>query len=77
MVHDVHDDEPPRPGWWNALMLGLNVVAIAFVGWVGYERTGLRGAIFLVVVGVAVTYGFRHAADAASRVARRARKPRA
>jgi hypothetical protein len=73
----VRDDgEPPRPDWWKALMVGLNVVAIAFVAWVGYERTGWRGAVFLVVVGVAVTYGYRHAAAAAGRVAaRRGRRP--
>jgi hypothetical protein len=70
------DSEPPKPDWWKALMLGLNVVAIAFVGWVGYERTGWRGAVFLVIVGVAVSYGYRHAAIAAGRVAaRRGRKP--
>ncbi len=57
-------------------MLILNVVAIAFVAWVGYERSGWRGAIFLLVVGLAVTYGYRHAAMAAGRVAaRRGRKP--
>ena len=75
----VRDDreEPPRPDWWKSFMLALNLFAIAFVAWVGYERRGLRGAVFLAVVGFAVTYGYRHAATAASRVARRARKPRA
>jgi hypothetical protein len=74
----VRDDreEPPHPDWWGAFMVALNVAAIAFVAWVGYERSGWRGALFLVVVGVAVSYGYRHAAMAAGRVAaRRGRKP--
>ena len=71
----VRDDAPTRPSWWRALIVALNVAAVAFVAWVGYERSGVRGALILTAVALAVAWGFRRAGTAADRVSRRGGRP--
>ncbi len=72
----VHDAEPRRPGWWTASVFVLNVAAVGFLAWIGYEQMGIVGALVLTAIGLTIAYGYRHAASAAGRVADRRRPSR-
>jgi hypothetical protein len=71
----VRDNEPGHPRRVDPLMLAMNLLAVGFVAFVGYSRAGLRGAVILTVVALAVAWGFRRAGKAADRVSGRNRRP--